>query len=132
MEAIKKAGALILKDKNILIVRSKGKPLFITPGGKYENNETAEGCLIRELQEELQVQMVSFKHYKDYSFDKAAYSNYPLFIELYIVKIKGEAKPSSEIEEMQWLSKEDFNNKKFNVAPSFYTFIPDFIKDGLL
>ncbi len=132
MEAIRKAAALILKNKNILVVRSKGKPLFITPGGKYEKGETAEECLRRELQEELQVEMVSFEHYKDYSFDKGAYSNYPLFIELYIVSINGEPKPSSEIEEMQWLSKEDFNNKKFNIAPSFYTFVPDFIKDGLL
>ncbi len=132
METIRKAGALIFNGKKILIVKSKGKPYFISPGGKYEEGETAGDCLQRELQEELQVQLVSFSHYKTYYFQKAAHSDSPLLIELYIVKVRGDFKISSEIEAMEWFSKKDFDNKNFNLAPSYDTFVPDFIVDGLL
>lgn len=132
MEAIRKAGAIIIKDKKSLIVRPKGKDFFLTPGGKYESGETAEDCLRRELQEELQVEMISSTHYKDYYFEKAHGKEVPLYLDLYRVEISGEPTPSSEIEEMQWMSKEDFENKTFNVAHSFYTHVPDLIKDGLV
>ncbi len=132
MADIHKAGAIILKDKKFLIVKPHGKPSFITPGGKYEKGETAEGCLKRELMEELRVQMKSFKHYKDYYFEKAAHSDHSLSLELYIVEIEGRPKASSEIEKLEWLGKEDFESKKFEVAQSFNTTVPDLIKDGLL
>lgn len=129
---IKKAGALIFKDNKFLIVKPNDRPYFINPGGKYEKGESAEDCLRRELKEELQVEVVSMKHYKNYEIDKAAHSDNKLTLELYIVEIKGEPKPSAEIGELVWLSKEDFNSKKFNLAPSFSKIVPDLIKDGLL
>jgi hypothetical protein len=33
---IHKAGALIIKDKKLMIVRPIGKAFFVNPGGKYE------------------------------------------------------------------------------------------------
>lgn len=132
MEKIKKAGALIINNKKLLIVRPKEKLYFINPGGKYEGNESAEDCLGRELKEELQISLASFKHYKTYDISKAAHSNYPLLLELYLVEFKGNITPSSEIEVIEWLSQEDFKNRKYNLAPSFYKYIPDLINDGLL
>ena len=132
MEKIRKAGALILKDKKCLIVRPKDNTYFLTPGGKYEKDETTDDCLRRELKEELQVEVVSFTHHKDYYFENTPRKESSLSLELYMVEIVGEASPSSEIEEIQWMSKEDFENKKFNLAPSFYTVVPDLIKDRLI
>src|SRR3989344_3303237 len=132
MDAIKKAEALIFKDGKLLLVKSHSKPHFITPGGKYEEGENAEECLKRELMEELQVEIAAIKHYKDYHFKKAAHSDNALDIGLYIVEIQGEPRASREIESMEWLNGENIQNKKVNVAPSFDTFLPDFIKDGLL
>ena len=132
MNTIHKAGALIIKDKKILLTKSHGKSIYITPGGKYEKGENTEECLRRELKEELQVTVKSFNHYKNYHFEKDAYREMPLDIELYFVEIEEEPKVSSEIESMEWLTKEDIENKKVNLAPSFDTFLPDFIKDGLL
>ena len=132
MGEIKKAGALIFKDKKFLIVRPHDRPYFINPGGKYGQGESSQDCLKRELKEELQVEVISTKHYKNYDIEKAAHSDNQLALELYIVEIDGEPKPSAEIGEIEWLSKADFKNKKFNLAPSFYKFVPDLIKDGLL
>jgi len=132
MGEIRKAGALILRNKKILIVRPKEKPYFINPGGKYEASENAEDCLKRELKEELSVELKSTKHYKDYRIDKAAHSDNTLLLELYLTEIEGEPTPSSEIGELEWLGREEFENKKFNLAPSFYEFVVDLTKDGLL
>ena len=65
MNTIRKAGALIFKDKKLLIVKPHRRDYYISPGGKYEEGESAEECLRRELMEELQVELESFKHYKD-------------------------------------------------------------------
>lgn len=132
MPIIRKAGALIIKNKKLLIVKPKGKPYYINPGGKYEQKEDAEACLKREIKEELTSDVSSLKHYKTYKFERAAHSNFPLILELFFVEIVGETVASSEIEKIEWLTKEDFFNKKYNVAPSFFTYIPDLIKDGLL
>ena len=132
MNKIKKAGALIFKDKKFLIVKPRGKLFWINPGGKYKKGENTIDCLRRELKEELQVEVVSCDYYKTYEIEKAAHSDFPLCLELYIVKIKGDLKPSNEIENIVWLSKENFENKEFNLAPSFYQYVQDLINDGLL
>ncbi|NCF75465.1 MAG: NUDIX domain-containing protein [Xanthomonadaceae bacterium] len=132
MQHLQKAGALIIKDKKLMIVNPTGKPFFINPGGKYEAGETAEECLRRELNEELCVELKSCEHYKTYDITKAAHSDNSLSLELYVVVIEGEPIPSAEIGTIGWMSQEDFQNKKYNVAPSFYQYVPDLIKDVLL
>ena len=132
MDKIHKAGAIIIQDKKMLVTKSFGKEFYITPGGKYEEGENAEQCLRRELMEELQVELKSFSHYKDYYFDSGLYIEKPLQIELYLVDINGEPKVSREIEDMKWLSKDDIKNRQVKLAASFDEFLPDFVKGGLL
>lgn len=50
---IHKAAAIILHGHKVLQVRAKGKDVFISPGGKLESGETVNAALIRELLEEL-------------------------------------------------------------------------------
>jgi len=128
MNEIRKDSALIISDKKLLIVKPKGKPYFINPGGKYEEGENAEACLRRELKEELQIKINSIKHFKTYKMDKAAHSSHPLILELYFIDVSGKIIPSSEIEKFEWLSREDFKAKKFDIAPSFYIYVPDLIE----
>ena len=132
MRRIFKAAALIIKDKKLLIAKPIGKPFFINPGGKYEEGESPEECLKRELKEELEVDLVSSKHYKTYNIAKAAHSDNPLTLELYFVNYIGQIIPSAEVEMVRWLSKKDFEDSKYNLAPSFQLEIPDLIKDGFL
>ncbi len=132
MTPIRKAGALIISEKRLLIVKAFEKPFYINPGGKYNQDETAEHCLKRELGEELQIILTSYKHYRTYKFAKAAHAKEPLLLELYLVAYSGKIAPSSEIEHFEWMDKEDFYRKRFNVAPSFFQYVPDLIKDGLL
>ena len=50
---IDKVGAVILKDKRILLVRKINHDKFIIPGGKRDGYESDLQCLRRELKEEI-------------------------------------------------------------------------------
>jgi len=51
---IHKAAGIIIKGRRLLVERSKGKDVFVAPGGKLELGETAIRAVIRELKEEFQ------------------------------------------------------------------------------
>ncbi len=130
MDKIHKAGAIIIQDKKMMLVKPYKKDTYLTPGGKYEKGENAEQCLRRELMEELRVEVKSFKHYKDYYFDTGLYADRHLLLELYLVEVEGQATPSNEIEVINWIDKENFHT--FGLMPSFSRVLPDLINDGLL
>ena len=51
-QIIQKSAGLLIRDGKLLVARSKGKDMFIPPGGKPENDETAQEALVREMREE--------------------------------------------------------------------------------
>ena len=61
MKTIQVAAAVIIKNKKILIARRKnslcGNQGWEFPGGKVEPGETFQQCLIREIKEELNVEI---------------------------------------------------------------------------
>jgi 8-oxo-dGTP diphosphatase len=46
-----------IKDKRLLGARSKGKNIYYIPGGKREEGESDHEALIREIKEELSVDL---------------------------------------------------------------------------
>ncbi len=62
---IDKPAWICIKDKKVLMARSHGQDVFYTPGGGREEGETSEQALIREVKEELLVDIVpeTIKHY---------------------------------------------------------------------
>ena len=58
MSKIDKVAFLYPVDGRILSTRSKGKDKFYIPGGKREGNETDMETLIREVKEELTVDIL--------------------------------------------------------------------------
>lgn len=66
MKQIKHIGAygLIIKDDKILLIKKNGGPYdgkLDLPGGTIEFNETIETALVRELQEEVGVEITNYK-----------------------------------------------------------------------
>src|SRR5688500_4909971 len=45
---IYKAAGILIKDRKTVVERSQGKPVFVQPGGRIEEGETAEQALVRE------------------------------------------------------------------------------------
>ena len=62
---IDKLAYIFIKDRKVLSTLSKGKDTWYIPGGKRDSNETDEEALIREVKEELTVDLkpATIRHY---------------------------------------------------------------------
>jgi 8-oxo-dGTP diphosphatase len=58
MKEIDKIALIIIENGKILSTKSIGKNKYYIPGGKRENNETDHQALIREIKEELSVDIL--------------------------------------------------------------------------
>ncbi len=110
MAHLRKAAGVIVKDKKLLVVRSKGKEIFFAPGGKLEEDETYEQALIRELKEELAMDLQAH-HYEHFGSFTAEADDKPgviLHMTTFLIKdYDGPLTASSEIEELAWIDAEN-------------------------
>lgn len=101
-----KIGGIIIKDKELLVARSRGKEFFIAPGGKVEPGETPEESLIRELNEEVQitVQKNQLNLFGTFYAPAAGNESVMLRMDVFIVESwQGEISPTREVEEIKWI-----------------------------
>ena len=78
---------IIIQDNKLLLVKGRGYEHLWTPGGKVDEGETDEECLRRELKEEIGVDLIEAKFFKEYS--GVSFYNPKLKLEqrIYIVKV---------------------------------------------
>jgi 8-oxo-dGTP pyrophosphatase MutT (NUDIX family) len=126
---IRKAAAIIIENNKLLVVKSKRGDVIISPGGKYEGNESPLECLARELKEELGIKVTSANHYKTYQED-AAFTGEPLSLEMYFVNYEGTPVPSAEITNMHWALPQEIIDGTINAASGLKKLVPDLKKDG--
>lgn len=94
----------------MLYARSKDKDVFYKPGGKREAGESDEQALIREIKEELSVDLVpaSIRYIRTFT-DQAHGKPVGVIVEVkcYAADFIGEFKPGAEIAELGWLTSKD-------------------------
>jgi 8-oxo-dGTP diphosphatase len=109
-QEIDKLAWLRIKDKQVLGARSKGKDAYYIPGGKREPGESDEEALIREIREELSVDLVPETIELAGTF-KARADGKPegtmVKMTCYRAEFQGEITASAEIEEAVWISSRD-------------------------
>ena len=100
------AAALIDVDGRVLICRRpKGKPLaglWEFPGGKLEADETPEACLIRELSEELGIE-VTEACLAPFVFASHSYENFHLIMPLYLCRRWDGLVTAKEHSQLAWV-----------------------------
>jgi 8-oxo-dGTP diphosphatase len=100
------AVALIDADGRVLIAqRPKGKPmagLWEFPGGKVASHETPEEALIRELEEELDID-VSENCLAPFTFASHAYEDFHLLMPLYVCRVWDGAVRPREGQVLKWV-----------------------------
>lgn len=104
---IHKAGGVLIKDRRLLVTRAKGKDVFVAPGGKLEQGETAVEALVREMREEVDVEVNPGTLRILGIFRAQAAGNDSKTVEMTVMMIqdyKGEPTPSSEVEELMWIN----------------------------
>lgn len=106
MTKIHKIGAIIIKDKQILVVRKRGfkNVEYIIPGGRSGASESHEQTLRRELKEEVGLELVLATPLGHFD-DSALYERVPIAMDVYETEVKGEPLPASEIKEYLWVDR---------------------------
>ncbi|WP_067686007.1 NUDIX hydrolase [Nocardia jejuensis] len=111
----------------ILCARPRGKGIFYIPGGKREEGESDLQTLVREIREELTVEVLdrTAAHVGTY---EAAIPGALVRMACYTAEHLGEIAVSSEIEELAWFTYAD----RDQVPPVDQLLFDDLWRDGLL
>lgn len=107
---IDKLAFLFLKEKRLLVTRSKGKDRWYIPGGKREPGESDQQCLIREITEELSVALSPASLQPYGIFEAQAHGKPPgtmVRMTCYTGIFTGNLAPSAEIEEIAFFTYAD-------------------------
>lgn len=109
MKEIKVVAAIIQKENKILATK-RGYGEFINmwefPGGKIESGETKEQALVREIKEELNIEISVDKFAVDIEYQ---YPNFYLFMSCFMCSIKEGSIELLEHNDGKWITKEELN-----------------------
>ena len=131
MAVIDKVAFLYLQDGKILSTRSKGKDKYYIPGGKREAGETDIETLVREVKEELSVDIIESSAKLYGVFEAQAHGKAEGVIvkmTCYTAEFDGELEADSEIAENVWLTMADIKS----VSPVDKLIFADLKQKGLL
>ena len=131
MKLIDKIALLYIVDGKVLSTRSKGKDAYYLPGGKREGNESDLETLVREIKEELSVNIIIDTANLYGVFEAQAHGKAEgilVKMSCYTADFTGELQPASEIEEMKWLTTEDMDT----ISPVDQLIFTDLKAKGLL
>ncbi|WP_129139463.1 NUDIX hydrolase [Modicisalibacter coralii] len=100
------AAAVIVDDRQrLLLVRKRGSPWFMQPGGKIDEGETPEQALHRELREELGSAVTACRYLGAYRAPAANEPGVTVHAELFRVTIDTPPVAAAEIEELRWVAR---------------------------
>jgi len=110
MKTIDKLAWIHIEDKRILSTRSRGKDTYYIPGGKREAGESDQHALIREIKEELTIDLKPDKLRYVGQFEAQAHGKAEgvlVRMTCYEGPFEGTINAASEIEEVVWLEHKD-------------------------
>jgi 8-oxo-dGTP diphosphatase len=110
MRLIDKVAWIRLDGGAVLSTRSRGKDVYYVPGGKREPGETDVETLVREIREELSVDIVAGTARHLGTFEDQAHGHAPgvvVRLTCYTADFSGDLAPDNEIAEMAWLTHAD-------------------------
>ena len=106
--------AIICKDGKFLICqRPKGKNcelLWEFPGGKIESGETAEACIVREIQEELGVTLRILRKFTDVIYE---YPDKTVHLHFFLTEIASGELTCKEHNALAWITADEIGNFQF-------------------
>lgn len=124
---IDKLALIELRARKVLETKSKGKDTWYIPGGKRERDESDADALVREIREELSVEIdpTSVVHYG--TFEAQAHGKPEgtmVRMTCYLARFAGALTPSAEVELMEW-----FDYSKRNLVSPVDQLIFDDLKE---
>ena len=99
-----------VRDGRVLCVRSRGRDVLYSPGGKRELGETDEQTVAREAREEVGVTLIPGTFRLVTVIDEVAHDQAPgtrVRMACYTADHEGEPHPSAEVSEIAWIGHAD-------------------------
>lgn len=110
MKVIDKLAWIEVKNQSILSTRTYGKDRYYIPGGKRESGETDAQALLREIKEELSIDLDAGSMAFVGTFQGQAHGHAEgilVTMTCYTARYSGQVSAASEIEEVKWLNYSD-------------------------
>ena len=103
----------------ILMVRKRGSEVFMQPGGKPEPGEDAVPALVRELAEELLVEVApdDLTAWGRFEADAANEPGHHLVADVFALRLDREVTAAAEIAEARWFTREEARALGDRLAP---------------
>ncbi len=128
---IDKLAFIEIKDRKLLVTISKGKDVWYIPGGKRDGSESDTDALIREVREELSVE-IDPKTIISYGIFEAQAHGKPegtvVRMTCYTAHYLGTLAPSSEIKAIDWFTSVDVDR----TSPVDHLIFADLKSKGLI
>jgi 8-oxo-dGTP diphosphatase len=123
---IVKVGLVVTDRDSLLLVKKRGGPSYILPGGKPEKGENDIQALSREIDEELgcTLNIASVSFLGSFSDVAADLVDTMVTVRLYGASLVGEPSPQAEIESIKWFRP---ISDKARLAPSLENKILPFL-----
>jgi 8-oxo-dGTP diphosphatase len=123
--------AAIIRDGKVLIAQrqpgSHMEYMWEFPGGKLEPDETPEECIIREIKEEMDIDIEAVDIYKVVKFN---YEEKDILLLCYLCRIiKGDGK-ALECNDFRWVTKDELPG--FDFVPADLPIVEKLINDKRL
>ncbi|MCX8804577.1 NUDIX domain-containing protein [Vibrio parahaemolyticus] len=111
MKKLESVAWVLKKDGKVLCVKTKGKNKYFIPGGKLEAGETHQLGLLREIKEELNIDLIANTISHEFTVVDWAYGIEDTELEMhcYSADFSGDIVPDSEIELVKWIDKSEID-----------------------
>ena len=105
MKQLESVAWVFQRDAKVLCVRTRGKDKCFIPGGKIEPGETRQQALLREIKEELGVDLDADSISFEFTVEDAAYGleGTALAMHCFSAAFAGQLAPCAEIEVVEWV-----------------------------
>lgn len=111
MKTIEVVAAIIQSDNHEILATKRGYGEFVNlwefPGGKIESGETRREALLREIKEELLLDIAIGEHFITVEYD---YPNFHLLMHCYLCTIIGGTIELTEHKDSRWLNHSNLNS----------------------